>query len=128
MMYFECLLVGVVFVWGCKGTICIYEKHVESVAGISQRMRRESEQLKSHNLAPPVYKKTHVSLPSFASFGCPLPLSQVVLSTGIPSLHWNCPCGVRPMSEADTQKLLLSATERKVEILNSNCFLTLFLT
>jgi hypothetical protein len=88
-----------------------YEKHEESAAGISQRMRAVPEQLQSTNLASPVYKKTHVSWPSFASFGCPL--FQVDLSTGVPSAQLNCP-GVRPMSEADTQNQCQSAIERKV--------------
>ena len=105
----------------------IYSKHEESAAGISQRMRRVSEQLKSYNLASPVYKKTHVSLPSFARPG--FPLCHVELSTGVPSAHWNCPCGVRPMSEADTQNQFEAARrERKIEILISNRFLTHFLT
>jgi len=102
---------GVVGGVGAAGGSFGYSKHKERAAGISQRMRTVREQLASHNLASPVSKMTHVSWPSFALFG--LPMSQVELSTGVPSGHWNCPC-VRPLSEAETQKENNSATERQV--------------
>ena len=71
-------------------------------------MRQWAEQPFSYNFLCSVPNKRHISSPPSNLFGCPL-LNHKDLSTGVPSSHWNWPCSVRPMSDADTQKPLRAA-------------------